>query len=82
MANDLVHVRNVKTGSIGDVRRSIFEHPVFNPGVLVAVDADAKPYVSELYRPKDADTFLKEKASSTKTVQAKPPVDTDTKDAD
>lgn len=82
MANDLVHVLNTQTGRVGDVRRRIFEHKVFNPGILVEVSDNAKPYIPELYRPKDADTFLEQKALKTQTEEADAEVDTNTKDAD
>lgn len=52
MKNELVNVLNLETGERGLIRRRLFESPVFNPGVLVEVDADQKPYVSELYKSK------------------------------
>lgn len=84
MSNDTVNVRNTKRGTVGTVRRRIFESPVLNQGVLVEVDANAKPYVPELYRPRDAQTFLAEQASKTKQVETADAdeANTETKDAD
>lgn len=82
MATELVHARNTKRGTVGWVERSIFESKAFNPGVLIEVEHDAKPYIPELYKPRDADTFLKEKASKTPDPEPSAKVDTNTKDAD
>lgn len=49
---DIVHVRNIHTGQVGTIRRRLFEHPYFNRGILIEVDADAKPYVPALYSSK------------------------------
>lgn len=85
MANDdLVNVLNPERGTVGKISRRLFEHPVFNPGTLVEVEEGTKPYAPELYKPKDAATFLQEKASRTnpQTDEAQPQVATKTKDAD
>lgn len=38
MKSDMVVVQNTLTGEIGDIRRRLFESPVFNPnGLLVEV---------------------------------------------
>ncbi len=65
MKIDFVPVRNTETGEVGRISRRLFENPAINrDGILVEVEADAKPYVKELYtakpRTKDAD---KSKAS-------------------
>lgn len=72
MATDLVHVLNTKTGRVGTERRSIFEHKTLNPGVLVEVDANSKPYHPELFKPRDAESFTDEKP---KRVKAPTPND-------
>ena len=76
--SDLVHVRNTKTGRVGDVRRVVFESKVLNPDVLVEVDRDAKPYIPELYRPRDASSFLAEQARRRETPD--PVAESDTLD--
>ena len=50
--SNFVEVLNLKTGQRGKIRRSLFEHPIFNPGILVEVDPAQKPYVEELYKSK------------------------------
>lgn len=52
MKNELVNVLNLETGERGLIRRRLFESPVFNPDILVEVDPEQKPYVSELYKSK------------------------------
>lgn len=47
-----VRVFNVETGQLGSISRTLFEHPVFNPGILIEAEPGQKPYVPELYRPK------------------------------
>jgi hypothetical protein len=76
-----VHVRNTDRGTVGWVDRDFFENEAFNTA-LVEVEHDAKPYVPELYKPRDAETYLREKASNSKTEEAEAEVDTNTKDAD
>lgn len=49
---DLIRVRNIHTGQIGRVARSVFENPRINPGILVEADDFAKPYLPGLYRSK------------------------------
>lgn len=51
--DERIKVRNTDTGAVGFVARRIFDNSKFNPdGLLVEVDEDAKPYVSELYTSK------------------------------
>lgn len=50
--NDTVEVLNLETGKRGKIRRSLFEHSYFNPGILVEVDPTQKPYVPDLYKSK------------------------------
>ena len=49
---NLVRVRNIHTGQIGRVARSIFENERLNPGILVEVDDSAKPYHRDFYTSK------------------------------
>jgi hypothetical protein len=46
----MVLARNTISGQIADVSPKLLQHPKFKD-VLEVVDADAKPYVAELYRP-------------------------------
>lgn len=48
--NDIVEVMNLDTGERGKIRRKHFENPRINDGILVEVDPEQKPYVSELYK--------------------------------
>lgn len=50
MSIEIVTVRNKETGDVGTIRRDWFENPVINAGVLEEVEADAKPYVTGMYR--------------------------------
>lgn len=50
MSIETVTVRNKETGAVGTIRRDWFENPVINAGVLEEVEADAKPYVTGMYR--------------------------------
>ena len=49
---ELVRVRNLETGAIGHIARSLFENPKINNGILVEVDDTAKPYVPGMYKSK------------------------------
>lgn len=49
---DYVNVRNLETGAVGKIKRALFNHSYFNPGILVEVDDDAKSYAPELYKSK------------------------------
>lgn len=57
--DDMIHVRNTVNGKVGTVRRSLFEHPVFNPKgqVLKEIEPGGKPYISETYKPKTVEEF-------------------------
>lgn len=46
----MVLARNTISGQIADVSPKLLQHPKFKD-VLEVVDADAKPYVAELYKP-------------------------------
>lgn len=50
MSIEIVTVRNKETGDVGTIRRDWFDNPVINAGVLEEVEADAKPYVTGMYR--------------------------------
>lgn len=52
MSIEMVTVRNLETGQVGTIRRDWFESTRINNGVLVEVEAGAKPYVAELYKSK------------------------------
>lgn len=58
MTNKFVTARNTVSGAIGVVPRSYLTHPVLGAN-LVEVDAEAKAYVPDLYKPKTADEFKK-----------------------
>ena len=47
---DTVEVLNQETGERGRISRRLFEHPYFNQGVLVEVDASQKPYVPGMFK--------------------------------
>jgi hypothetical protein len=47
-----IAVRNIETGEVGLIRRKLFDNPRINNGILVEVERDAKPYVSELWKSK------------------------------
>lgn len=56
MRSETVHVLNTQTGQVGDIRRKLFESPVFNyKGMLVEADGDQKPYVPALFKAKPLD---------------------------
>lgn len=88
---DTLTVRNTNRGTVGPVRRRIFESPVLNPGILVEVEHDAKPYVPELYKPRTAEQYLAEKTTritepatdpATDDVLDEDPEEHDTKDTE
>ena len=45
----MVFVRNTISGQVSDVPPKLLQHPTFKD-ILEVVDADAKPYVAELYK--------------------------------
>ena len=45
-----VRVRNLQTGAIGRIARSLYDNPKINNGILVEVDDKAKPYVPGMYK--------------------------------
>lgn len=56
MSKDTVVIRNTETGEIGEIRRSLFESPVFNPnGLLVEVDDTRSGCVDCGIAPADCD---------------------------
>lgn len=69
MSIEMVPVRNLKTGEVGVIRRDWFENEKINAGVLVEADADAKSYVPELYKSKDAAPKPKPKAEAKPTEE-------------
>jgi len=46
----MVLARNTISGNIADVSPKMLEHPAFKD-ILVEVEADAKPYIPEMYAP-------------------------------
>lgn len=46
----MVLVRNTISGQVAEVSPKLLQHPKFKD-ILEVVDADAKPYVAELYSP-------------------------------
>jgi hypothetical protein len=46
----MVLARNTISGNIADVSPKMLEHPKFKD-ILVEVEADAKPYIAEMYAP-------------------------------
>ena len=46
----MVLARNTISGNIADVSPKMLEHPTFKD-ILEVVDADAKPYIPEMYAP-------------------------------
>lgn len=46
----MVLARNTISGNIADVSPKMLEHPKFKD-ILVEVEADAKPYIAEMYVP-------------------------------
>ena len=65
-----VRVLNTLTGKIADIPEKFYLSDVFNPGHLVLVGPDEKPYVGA-YTPKTADEF--EAAHPAKVVAKKSP---------
>lgn len=53
MADNLVHTRHTVSGQIGDVPESFLTHSVLGP-YLEVVDEDAKPYLPEMHKPREA----------------------------
>lgn len=54
MKNEMVEVLNTQTGERGRIRRRLFESPVYNGnGILVEVEAGQKPYLPEMFKPRD-----------------------------
>jgi len=60
-----VKALNTISGQVANVAAHIVNHPVLGKN-LVPVEAEAKSYAPELYKPKDGDTF---KASRRKRKQ-------------
>lgn len=63
MSADKVTVRNIHTGTVGEIRRVLFENPAINNGILEEVEEDSKPYVPEMHKSR-----LKEPAEDTATA--------------
>jgi hypothetical protein len=48
----IIYARNIITGKISPVRQKDLDHPVLGKN-LVKVDEEAKPYIPEMYKPKE-----------------------------
>lgn len=55
---DYVEVLNQETGERGRIYRRWFENKRINPGILVEVDADQKPYTPELFKSRRVDEVV------------------------
>lgn len=54
-------VRNTLTGQVADIpERQFRNRAIVNPEVIVEVDAKAKNYVPELYKPRTVEEFKKD----------------------
>lgn len=70
MKNEMVEVLNLLTGERGQIRRRLFESPVFNDGILEEVDPEQKPYVPELFKSRvEVDTLDAEEADDDETEE-------------
>lgn len=47
---DTVRVLNQATGKVGVISRRLFDSPVFNPGILVEVPLEQKPYAPGMFK--------------------------------
>jgi hypothetical protein len=47
-----IYARNILTGKISPVRQKDLDHPVLGKN-LVVVSGDAKPYLPEMFKPKE-----------------------------
>lgn len=68
----MVLVRNTISGRIADVSPKMLQHPQFKD-VLEVVEADAKPYVPEMYKP--GTTQEKKAARKAKKAAVETPVE-------
>jgi hypothetical protein len=81
----MVLARNTISGQIADVSPKLLQHPKFKD-VLEVVDADAKPYIAELYSPgtkqekaekraKKADKVFEAEAYAEETIEIDPEIE-------
>lgn len=81
----MVLARNTISGQIADVSPKLLQHPKFKD-VLEVVDADAKPYIAELYSPgtkqekaqkrhKKADKVFEDEAYAEETIEIDPEIE-------
>lgn len=78
---ELITARNTISGQVRSTRKSIVEHPVLGKN-LVEVDDDAKPYVSELFKPRSAEEFTSQHSvlpSAKVKTPAEAPIEKDKK---
>jgi hypothetical protein len=81
MTNKFVTARNTASGAIGVVPRGYLTHPVLGAN-LVEVEAGAKAYVPELYKPTTADGFeeARPKAPANSSKKATEPAEASASD--
>ena len=65
----MVLARNTISGNIADVSPKMLEHPQFK-GILEIVDADAKPYIPEMYAPGTKSEKASKREKKQETVEA------------
>jgi hypothetical protein len=52
-----IYARNIMTGKISPVRQRDLDHPVLGKN-LVVVEEEAKPYLPEMFKPKEEKSEL------------------------
>jgi hypothetical protein len=61
----IIYARNIMTGKISPVRQKDLDHPVLGKN-LVKVDEEAKPYIPEMFKPKEDKSELFTRSSRRK----------------
>jgi urocanate hydratase len=65
----MVLARNTISGNIADVSPKMLQHPQFKD-ILEVVDADAKPYIPEMYAPGTKSEKASKRDKKRETVEA------------
>lgn len=65
----MVMVRNTISGNIADVSPKMLQHPQFKD-ILEVVDANAKPYIPEMYEPGTKSEKVSKREKKQETVEA------------
>jgi hypothetical protein len=60
-----IYARNIMTGKISPVRQRDLDHPVLGKN-LVVVEEEAKPYLPEMFKPKEDESELFTRSSRRK----------------